>query len=189
MLRLGAERKGVSNAPWITSVIVLLILAGGGFGLYLTKPSAASNTTEVMTHTEVTTHTEVMTETRMGSAIPFTPKASVMMAEGIHNAYLIVVPVGGGNWAIEIHAEGLKPTAGTGNIYLIEAQQKGGAMGIAPIHAQNATASEFSVGRDGIGQYFTTLNQDPQATFESVLVVFLGGMQMSNATVIATATP
>jgi len=45
------------------------------------------------------------------------------------------------------------------------------------------------VGRDGIGQYFTTLNQDPRATFESVLVVFLGGMEMSNATVIATAIP
>ena len=155
------QRKGVSNAPWITSVIVLLILAGAGFGLYLTKPSAVS----------------------------FTPKANVMAAEGIHNAYLIVVPVGGGNWAIEIHAQGLKPTAGTGNIYLVEAQQKSGAMGTAPIHAQNATESEFSVGRDGIGQYFTTLNQDPRATFESVLVVFLGGMQMSNATVIATATP
>ena len=183
MLRLEVQRKGVSNAPWITSVIVLLILAGAGFGLYLTKPSAVSNTTEVMTHTEV------MTETRLGSAVSFTPKANVMAAEGIHNAYLIVVPVGGGNWAIEIHAEGLKPTAGTGNIYLVEAQQKSGAMGTAPIHAQNATESEFSVGRDGIGQYFTTLNQDPRATFESVLVVFLGGMQMSNATVIATATP
>jgi len=174
---LEAQPKMVSNAPWIVSIILLLIVTGAGFGLYLTKPSAVSNATEVMT------------ETTPESAKLFTPKANVMMAEGIHSGYLIVVPVGGGNWAIGIHAEGLEPTVGTGNIYLVEAQQKSGAMGIAPINAQNATASEFSVGSGGIGQYFTTLNQGPRATFESVQVVFLGGMEMSNATVIATATP
>ncbi len=196
MLSGGEERKAVSSTAAVLAVIALALLAGAGFGLYLTKPSTTSTTTEVMTHTttEVMTHTEVvnstevMTQTTAKAAISFIPAPNVMMAEGIHSAYLIVTPIGAGNWSVEIHAQGLEPTVGTGNVYIVEAQQKSGTMASAPITSQSPMASEFGVAKDGIGQYFTTLNLDPTGQFKSIQIVFLGGMVMSNATVIATAT-
>lgn len=188
MLPGGEQRKAVSTTAAVLAVIVLLILAGAGFGLYLTKPSATSTTTEVMTHTEVMNTTEVMTHTTAMAAISFIPAPNVIMAEGIHSAYLIVTPIGAGNWSVEIHAQGLEPTVGTGNVYIVEAQQKSGTMASAPITSQSPMASEFGVAKDGIGQYFTTLNLDPTGQFESIQIVFLGGMVMSNATVVATAT-
>ncbi len=182
MLAMGGQRRAVSPAVLTSVVIALVILAGAGFGLYLTKPTVTSTTTEVMTHTEV------MTETTPKPAIPFLPAPNVMMAEGIHNAYLIIAPVGSGHWSVEIHGEGLESTGGTNNIYIVEAQQKSGTMASMPMVAQNTTASEFGVGIDGIGQYFIILNLDPTVNFKSVQLVFLGGMEMSNATAIATAT-
>jgi hypothetical protein len=182
------ERKGVTSAVLTTIVIALVVVAAAGFGLYATKPTATVTATEVMTHTVMVNETEVMSETTAPLAIPFVPQPNLMMAEGIHNAYLFVAPAAGGKWVIQIHAEGLEPTVGTGNVYLVETQEKTGAMAMGPIAMQNATSSEFSVGSDGVGQYFTTLSQNPAGAYEGVEIVLLGGMEMSNATVIATAT-
>ncbi|MDE1852287.1 MAG: hypothetical protein KGI38_00920 [Thaumarchaeota archaeon] len=158
------------------AVIALIVIAAAGFGLYVTKPSVTATSTEVMTAMEAS------------PAMAFIPAPNVMMAEGIRNGYLVVAPLGNGNYSVEIHAEGLEPTTGTGNIYIVEGQQKSGTMASGPIIAQSAHASEFEVGSDGIGQYFVILTANPATSFESVQLVFLGGMSMGNATVIATAT-
>lgn len=173
-------------------VIALIILAGAGFGLYATKQPATVTTTEVMISSVMATTTEVMTTPEAimepTPAVAFIPASNVMMAEGIHDAYLIVAPLGNGSYSVEIHAEGLEPTVGTGNIYIVEGQLKAGMMDSTSMIAQSAQASEFNVGSDGVGQYFTVIRMDPANSFDNLQLVFLGGMSTGNATAVATAT-
>lgn len=48
MIRTGTRRGGSATAFLAVGVVVLVILAGVGFGLYLTKPSVVSTTADVM---------------------------------------------------------------------------------------------------------------------------------------------
>src|SRR5256886_10805026 len=45
----------------------------------------------------------------------------------------------------------------------------------------NATASEFVASANGIGHYWLVLNQNPSVNYEAIDVLYLAGMQMSNA--------
>jgi hypothetical protein len=168
-------RPGVSNAVFAGTAIVLLIIAGVGFALYLTSSPATHTTTEVMTETST------MTSNGTG-AIQFTPASGQM----IHTAWLLVEPSGSGDYAVSIYAQGLESTQGTGNVYLVEATSSSGSMTTAPIGA-NETASEFETTSAGVGSYFVILMQNPYTSFENVQLVYLPGMQMSNAVVVATA--
>jgi hypothetical protein len=62
-----------------------------------------------------------------------------------------------------------------------------GSMAVVPI-GPNATASEFETSSNGVGNFFILLSQNPYSAFENVQIVYLPGMQMTNATVVATAT-
>jgi hypothetical protein len=169
-------RLGVSNVVFAGTAIVLLIVAGVGFALYLTSPPATHTTTEVMT--ETSTMTSNGTE-----AVQFTPATGQM----IHTGWLVVEPSGSGDYAVSVYAQGLESTQGTGNVYLVEATSSSGSMATAPIGA-NETASEFETTSTGVGSYFVVLMQSPYTSFENIQIVYLPGMQMSNAVVVATAT-
>lgn len=172
-------RRGVSNTVFAGTSIVLLIIAGIGFSLYLTSASTTHTTTENMTETTTTGMTETMT----GSAIQFSPVTGQMM----HTAWLLIQPAGSGDYAVAVHAEGLENTQAMGSDYIIEAQESSGSMLVIPI-GPNATASEFETNSQGVGNFFIVLMQNPFTSFENIKIVYLPGMEMTNATVVATAT-
>jgi len=173
-------RRGVANAVFAGTTIVLLIIAGIGFSLYLTGSSSASRTT---TENMSETSTAVMTETMSANAIKFTAAAGQMF----HSGWLLIEPTGTGQYAVSVHAEGLESTQSAGSDYIVEGAQSTGAMAVVPI-GPNATASEFGTSATGVGNYFVVLGQNPLSTFENVQIVYLPGMSMTNATVVATAS-
>jgi len=180
-------RSGVSNILFGSAVIVLLVVAGLGFGLYLTKPSPASTTTEAMMEStsEAVSHTTTaMAEMSNGTtALQFTPVTGQM----IHNAWLLIEPAGMGEYALSIHAEGLESTQSMGGAYIVEAVMSSGSMAMAPIGPTNS-ASEFEADANGAGNFFILLHQNPYLTLESVQIVYLPAMEMANATVAASAS-
>jgi hypothetical protein len=177
-------RRGISNTILGTVVVVLLITNAIGFSLYLTKPSNVQTMTDNMTETMTQTSTEVMTRTGNTSmAMEFTPANGQM----IHTAWLLVEPSGVGSYALSIHAEGLENTLSTGSDYIVEGAQSSGNMAVVPI-GPNATASEFETSSTGVGNFFILLDQNPYTSFENIQIAYLPGMQMTNATVVATAT-
>ena len=177
-------RPGVSTTVFAGTTVVLLILAAVGFSLYLTNSSASHTTTEDMTETMTSTSTSVMTETSNGTeAISFTPATGQM----IHSAWLLIEPSGMHDFALAIHAEGLENTQSMGSDYIVEGTQSSGSMSVVPI-GPNATASEFDTSSSGAGNFFIILGQNPHSTFENIQIIYLPGMQMTNATVVATAS-
>jgi hypothetical protein len=172
-------RRGVSNTVFAGTTIVLLIIAGIGFSLYLTAAPATHTTTENMTETTTTG----MTETTAGNAIQFTSSTGQM----IHTAWLLIQSAGMGDYAVSVHAEGLENTQAMGSVYIVEAEQSSGSMSVAPI-GPNATASEFETGSTGVGNFFIVLMQNPFTSFENIQIVYLPAMEMANATVVATAS-
>ena len=103
----------------------------------------------------------------------------------IHSGYVIIADVGSGDYWVSIHAEGLEPPSGGG--YIVEGVQRTASMNTVPIGA-NATASEFDAGAGGSGTYWTVLMENPGASFESIELVYLPGMNMAQASVVATAS-
>lgn len=176
-------RPGVSNAVFAGTAVVLLILAGVGFSLYFTSSPQTQTTTENMTHTTTEVMTSAMAETATTDAVQFAPATGQM----IHSAWLLIEPTGSGQYAVSVYAQGLESTQGTGNIYIVEGAQSSGSMSEVPI-GPNATASEFETSSAGVGSYFIVLNQNPYTAFENIQIVYLQGMQMSNAVVVATAS-
>lgn len=194
------SRRAVTNQAFGASVFVLILIAAVGYGLYLTKPPMAETMTETVTQpmtetmsqtmTETMTHamTEVTTQTSTSvstqEAIPFAARSGQM----IGSALLLIEPAGmNGEYALSVYAPGLEPTMGTGNDYLVEGTQTSGSMASVPVTG-NATTSEFEAGSNGVGQFFALLNQNPYSSFENVQIYYLSGMNMSNATLVATAS-
>jgi len=60
-------------------------------------------------------------------------------------------------------------------------------MNLVPL-GPNATASEFDASTNGIGNFWLVLNQNPSVKYEAIDVLYLAGMQMSNAAVVASAS-
>ena len=102
----------------------------------------------------------------------------------IHSGYVVIAALGNGEFAVSLHADGLEPSSSGG--YIMEGVQRTGSMNTVPIGA-NATASEFDASPDGSGSYWTVLMQNPGASFESAELVYLPGMSMAQATVVASA--
>lgn len=172
-------RPGISNAVFAGTSVVLLIIAGISFSLYLTTPHSTVTTTETMMETTTMTGSA---STGGTEAIPFTPATGQM----IHSAWLLIEPSGSGDYAVSVYAQGLESTQGTGNVYIVEGAQTSGSMSMVPM-GPNETASEFETTSAGVGAYFVQLMQNPYTSFENIQIVYLPGMQMSNAVVVATA--
>ena len=181
MLLFDTRRRAISNAVFGITVAVLLAVAASGFFLYGTRPAAQETMTvsssDTMSHTS---SSAAMSETA-APAVAFTPAHGQMFGNG----WLIVAPLGNGSYAVTLHANGLEPAAMGG--YIVEAAQNTGQMAMVPIAGANATLSEFDADNNGNGQFFTILHQSPHAIFESVSIVYLPQMQMTNAVVVATA--
>ncbi len=176
-------RRAVSSKVFGATVAVLVLVAAAGFALYLSRPTMTETTTETMTSSVTQTMTETSPSAGASQAVQFTPAAGMML----HSAWLVVSMTESGQYALSVYAQGLEPSQGTGNDYIVEGAQSSGSMAVVPV-GPNATASEFEVGSNGVGSYFTLLNQNPFSSFESIDIVYLPGMQMANATVVATAS-
>jgi hypothetical protein len=174
---------GVTSTVFGAVVVVLLIVAAVGYALYFTTPHGQTGSgimTETVTQTVSTTSG---TSSGGTGAVQFAPATGQM----VDNAWLLVEPTASGQFAVSIHAEGLESTQGMGSVYIVEGAESSGAMAVVPV-GPNATASEFETTSNGVGSYFILLSQNPYTTFESVQIVYLPGMEMTNATVVATAT-
>ena len=114
-------------------------------------------------------------------ALPLTPHPGAM----IHTGWVVITAVGSGDYAIVVHAEGLEPPSSGG--YIVEGAQRTTAMNVVPIGA-NATASEFDAGTDGVGNYWTVIMQNPTTSFESIELLYLPGMNMAQATLVASVS-
>ena len=162
----------------VAVIVSLLVGIAGGYiyqtGLVSSLQSQLSKANE----NSVMLRAEMLNQTM---PIAFKPESGQM----IHDAWLLVAPVGNGRYLVAVHAEGLDHTSSEG-AYLIEGVTKT-AMQMVPLGA-NASASEFEAGSNGIGQYSVILNVNPNMTFEKIEILFLPGMSMEHAALVATAT-
>jgi hypothetical protein len=174
-----SSRRAVSTPIFAATILVLVIVAAAGFGLYVTKPSS----TEMMTETSTNSMTATMTTgaSTEPTAIPFVAASGQMFSGG----WLVVGMTQSGQYLLSIHAGGLEAT--NGSDYIVEGTQSSGSMATLPI-GPNATSSEFDAGSNGVGNFIISLNQNPLTTYESVQIFLLPGMQMTNETLVATAT-
>lgn len=183
----GSERRAVGGTVFAVVVVVLLVVAAGGYLLYGTRSSMAETTTVTKTDTMTASMSESMSSSAMmnetgAQAIPFAPAQGQMFGSG----WLIVASLGNGDYALTLHATGLEP-ASAGD-YVVEGAQNSGQMATVPIAGSNATLSEFTADSSGNGQFFTVLMANPSSAYESVSIVYLPGMEMQNAVVVATAS-
>jgi hypothetical protein len=120
------------------------------------------------------------------NAYMFAAKSGAMISSG----WLLAAPTGMMHeYAVSIHAGGLEPN-GT---YLVEGALMVSAMATVPISSQSmgmntTSASEFQADKNGTGNYWIVINNNPATTFERVQLFFLPGMSMQNATLIATVS-
>lgn len=182
MIKFSDRKSGVTNVAFAGTLIVLIAVAGLGFGLYGTALNSPK--TVVVTNTNVMSETLTQTMTQNYS-YAFAPSSGAM----IRNALLLTAPVGMNDYAVSIHAEGLVST-GT---YLVEGTLAAGSMQTAPISTQSMTmnttaASEFQADKNGTGLFWIELVGNPASTFENIQLYFLQGGSMQNEMLIATAT-
>jgi hypothetical protein len=100
-----------------------------------------------------------------------------------HSGWVFISSIGGGDYAISLHAEGLEQSSA--GDYIVEGVTRGATMQTVPISG-NATGSEFDADANGVGAYWTVTMQSPATGFESIELVYLPGMEMSQATVVAS---
>jgi hypothetical protein len=179
-------RRAVSNIVFATTVVVLLVVAASGFVLYSQRSGMTETTTETMTQTsesmsQTSTSSGMANETAQSTAIAFVPASGQMFSAG----WLVSEPIGNGSYIVSLYAKGLESSS-MGD-YIVEASQNSGSMATVPIGGSNATVSEFEAGSQGTGLFSIVLHQDPASIYESVSLVYLPGMEMTNATVVATA--
>lgn len=172
-------RRGVANAVFAGTTVVLVIFASVGFGLYFTAPPSAQTTTQVMSETTGVNATEAPA----GRAVQFVPVAGEM----IGSAWVVIEPTGTGEYAVSVYANGLESTQDMGGTYIVEAMRSSGSMATSPIGPSTA-GSEFETTSGGVGSYFVLLPQDPYSTYENIQLWHVPGGQMSGSQRVATAT-
>ncbi len=182
MLFTNSERRGVGNAVFAVTVVILLAVAAGGYFLYGTRSTMEETTTVTSTGSMSESSSSSAMNDTTATAIAFVPAHGQMFGSG----WLIVASIGNGDYALTLHATGLE-SAAMGD-YIVEAAQNSGQMATVPIAGSNDTLSEFTADSSGNGQFFTVLMESPGSLYESVSVVYLPAMEMQNATVVATAS-
>ena len=198
MNNFSRSKSAISTGIFGAAVVVLIVIAGIGYGLYGTASGKTTTSTQIVTTTNVSTEMMVTTEMMTGTgsmssmsgnmtgseALMFTPSSGAM----ISSAWLLALPTGMMHeYALSIHAEGLEPN-GT---YLIEGALTAGVMAMVPISSQSmgmntTSASEFQANKNGTGNYWIVINTNPATTFENIQLLFLPNMSMQNMTAVAT---
>ena len=154
----------------LVGAVVLSLIVGAAIGYYVEAAQASSlvNENEMM-------HQQMQSG---AAAIQLTPASGPMPP---HDVWFIVAPLGSGDYATVLSAEGLE---GNGT-YLIDGVTRGGQMNNVPI-AGNAADSEFVPDMHGNGLYWHALMSDPRLTYEQVILLYLPGMEMQNAQPVAS---
>lgn len=194
-VKLGT-RSAVSNVIFAISLVVLIVIAVSGFGLYATSLSHSGDTFSPSTSTEMMNHSSTSSEMMMtnssssemsstSDSYEFTPESGAM----ISNAWLLTAPIGMGEYALSIHAEGLEAN-GT---YFVEGPLSNGAMQVVPVSSESmgmnsTSASEFQANSNGTGLFWIVLGHSPSVTFEQLELAYLPGMSMQNATIVASVS-
>jgi hypothetical protein len=203
MKEFSRKTAAITNGIFGAAVVALIIVAAIGFGLYgFAASKAPATTTLTLTTTNVSTEMITSSETMLnhstnssmiepmgnssssGCACMFTPKSGAM----ISSAWLVVAPTGMTHqFAVSVHAQGLEPN-GT---YIVEGQLMTGGVATVPIsslsmHMNSTSTSEFQADKNGTGNYFILLDSNPSTAFENVELLFLPGMVMQNATLVAS---
>jgi hypothetical protein len=154
----------------VVGVIGLLV----GFGLaYAYDQSQITSLQNSLTQANQSANTS--------KALALAPHPGAM----IHTGWVVITAVGNGDYAVSVHAEGLEPPSSGG--YIVEGAQRTTAMNVVPIGA-NATASEFDAGTDGVGNYWTVIMENPTTSFESIELLYLPGMNMAQASLVASVS-
>ena len=165
----------MSRAILVAVAVVIGLLVGFG-GSYLYNQSQVSSLQSSLA--QANESISMLHQQANGSrALALQPKAGQM----IHSGWVVIASVGSGDYAVSVHADGLEPPSSGG--YIVEGVSRTG--NTVPI-AANATASEFDAGSDGTGSYWTVLMQNPTTSFEAIDLVYLPGMNMAQATVVAS---
>jgi len=178
--------RGISNVVFSVIVVILLLVAAVGFGLYASKPAVMETMTVTMTETAMSSS---MAETGLSGTEnfsyvhAFTPEAGAMLS----NAWLVVAPAQMGEYVVAVHAEGLGPNGE----YIVEGPLSTGSMQVVPVSTQSMSmnttaASEFTADSHGNGLFWIVLNSNPISTFEAVQLYYLPGTMMQNATLVAS---
>jgi hypothetical protein len=201
---INREKSAVTNAIFGAAVAVLVVVAAVGFGLYGTSVGKTTTeiSTSIVTTTSVTTQTTEMMVNRSASgsrfmengtfpnmamgtvALRFTPESGAM----ISSAFLISIPFGANQTAVLFQAQGLEPN-GT---YLLEGSLSGNSASSVPITMEsmrmNSTSDTyFLANANGTGLFWTNLGVSIATTFTQIDLVYLPGMSLQNATIVATA--
>jgi len=115
----------------------------------------------------------------IGSGTTFS--LSPIVGTTVHDVWMIVTPLQGGEFAVVLTAQGLQP----GGIYLLEGVTGGSQVGNAPF-ASSLAASEFSADGQGNGIYSYISATNPQAEFSGASLLYLPNNQVTNAVLVAT---
>jgi hypothetical protein len=159
-----------SSAILIGAVLIALIV-GGAVG-YLARTSEVSSlvSENSMIHQEMQS---------MTAAVQLTPASGPMPP---HDAWLVIAPLGGGDFAVILSAQGLEQNGS----YLIEGVTRGAQMNHVPITGI-ASDSEFEPDMHGNGLYWHVLMNDPRVAYEQITLLYLPNMQMEAAQQVASA--
>ena len=159
-----------SSVILIGSVLIALIVGGAaGYFARAGEVSSLMNDNSMMRQ-------EMQS---MTAAIKLTPASGPMPP---HDIWLVIAPLGGGDFAVALSAQGLEQNGS----YLIEGVLKGGQMNHVPI-AGTAADSEFEPDMHGNGTYWHVLMSDPRGMYEQVILLYLPNMQMQGAQQVASA--
>jgi hypothetical protein len=154
----------------LVGAVVLSLVLGAAIGYYI----EAGQVSSLMSENEVM-HQQIQSG---AVAVQLTPASGPMPP---HDVWFIVAPLGSGDYAIVLSAQGLE---GNGT-YLIEGVTRAGQMNNVPV-AGNAADSEFVPDMHGNGLYWHVLMSDPRATYEQVILLYLPGMEVQNAQQVAS---
>lgn len=167
-----------SRAVLLSAVLVIGLVVGFGASYAV----SASQISSLQTSLSQAASSNAMLQQEMQNvtmSLPLKPQAGQM----IHGGWVFLAPVAAGDYAVSVHAEGLEPPSS--GAYIVEVVQRGGNMNMVPI-GPNATSSEFEANSAGVGNYWIVLMQNPRSGFEAIDILFLPGMQMTNATLVAS---
>jgi hypothetical protein len=158
------------NAVVLISAVLVALIVGAAVGYFARAGEVSSLINEnSMMHQEMQS---------MATATQLTPATGMMPP---HDVWFVVAPVGNGDYAVILSAQGLEQN-GT---YLIEGVTRGGQMSTVPI-AGTAADSEFAPDIHGNGLYWHVLMNNPYTTYEQVVLLYLPNMQMQNAEQVAS---
>ncbi len=155
-----------SSRTTLVAAVIVSILVGVGGGYFYQSA-------------QVTSLQNQLTSVNSTSALPLV----LQPGQAIQGGWIIIIPTGTGHYALSVRATGLKPPSS--GAYIVEGVAKQ-ATNMAPITA-NATASEFEADNSGVGNYWIELTQNPSNNFKAIDILYLPGMQMTNAVLVATA--